>query len=97
MTARPEAQVGRKARLWLSDWPETRDTMHMWTQIIGKVRMAHAPLLNHWWQATLYVAPRGLTTSAIPHPRGAFDVELVAAALLLRIPGATIRIRPRRA
>src|SRR4051794_558905 len=62
-------------RLRLSDWPETRDTVHMWTQIIGKVRMAHAPLVNHWWQATLYVSPRGLTTSAIPYASGAFDAE----------------------
>jgi hypothetical protein len=52
---------------------ETRDTLHMWTQIIGKVRMGHAPMVNHWWQATSYVIPRGLTTSAIPHASGAFD------------------------
>jgi hypothetical protein len=59
----------------LSDWLDTRDTLHMWTQIVGKIRMAHAPLLNHWWNATLYLSPRGLTTSAIPHRDGAFDCE----------------------
>ena len=48
---------------------------HMWTQIVGKIRMAHAPLLNHWWQVTLYVSPRGLTTSAVPHRTGAFEIE----------------------
>jgi hypothetical protein len=47
----------------------------MWTQIVGKIRMAHAPMLNHWWQVTLYVTPRGLTTSSIPYGRGAFDIE----------------------
>jgi hypothetical protein len=47
----------------------------MWTQIIGKVRLAHAPLVNHWWQVTLYVTPRGLTTSAIPYGGNVFDIE----------------------
>lgn len=62
-------------RLRVADWTETRDTLHMWTQIVGKLRLAHAPLVNHWWQVTLYVTPRGLTTSAVPHQAGAFDVE----------------------
>src|SRR3954463_13226837 len=57
------------------DWIGTRDTVHMWTQIVGKIRMAHAPMLNHWWQVTLYVTPRGLTTSRIPYGSRAFDVE----------------------
>ena len=61
--------------LRVSDWTDTRDTLHMWTQIVGKIRMAHAPLLNHWWQVTLYVSPRGLTTSTIPHRTGAFEIE----------------------
>ena len=61
--------------LRVSDWTPTRDTLHMWTQIVGKIRMTHAPLLNHWWQTTLYVSPRGLTTSTIPYRSGAFDIE----------------------
>ncbi|WP_432542906.1 DUF5996 family protein [Kineococcus sp. SYSU DK002] len=61
--------------LRVDDWTPTRDTLHMWTQIVGKVRLAHAPLVNHWWQATLYVSPRGLTTSAVPHGNGVFDLE----------------------
>jgi hypothetical protein len=60
----------------VDDWKDTRDTLHMWAQIIGKVRLAHAPLVNHWWQSTLYVSPRGLTTSTIPDGAGAFDMEL---------------------
>ena len=62
-------------RLRVDDWIQTRDTVHMWTQIVGKIRMAHAPMLNHWWHVTLYVTPRGLTTSKIPNGRGAFDIE----------------------
>ena len=73
-------------RLRVADWAETRDTLHMWTQIVGKVRLAHAPLVNHWWQVTLYVSPRGLTTSAVPYRDGAFDVEFdfVDHVLVLR-------------
>lgn len=62
-------------RLRVDDWVDTRDTVHMWTQIIGKIRMVHTPMSNHWWNATLYVSPRGLTTSTIPHRDGAFDIE----------------------
>ncbi|WP_242676597.1 DUF5996 family protein [Rhodococcus sp. ABRD24] len=47
----------------------------MWTQIVGKVRLAHAPLVNHWWQVPLYVTARGLTTSAMPVRNRAFDIE----------------------
>jgi hypothetical protein len=62
-------------RLRVSDWADTKDTLHMWTQIVGKVRMADTPVSNHWWNATLYVTPRGLTTSTIPYGHGAFDME----------------------
>jgi hypothetical protein len=61
--------------LRLDDWTSTRETLHMWTQIVGKVRLAHLPLVNHWWQVTLYVTPRGLTTLPIPHASEAFDIE----------------------
>jgi hypothetical protein len=59
----------------LPDWKPTCDTLHMWTQIVGKVRLALAPRINHWWETTLYVTPRGLTTSAIPYRDRAFDCE----------------------
>jgi Family of unknown function (DUF5996) len=72
-------------RLRVADWAETRGTLHMWTQIVGKIRLAHAPLVNHWWQVTLYVSPRGLTTSAIPYRDGAFDIEFDFVEHLLRI------------
>src|SRR3977135_3954902 len=44
--------------LVVDDWTPTRDTLHMWTQIVGKIRLTHLPLINHWWQVTLYVTPR---------------------------------------
>jgi hypothetical protein len=61
--------------LRVDSWEPTRNTLHMWTQIIGKVRMAHAPMVNHWWQVPLYVSPRGLTTSTIPTGTRNFDIE----------------------
>jgi hypothetical protein len=70
-TARPESWPA----LPLEAWQDTRDTLHMWTQIVGKVRLALSPLINHWWEVPLYISARGLTTSAIPYHRGIFDVE----------------------
>src|SRR5687768_3563257 len=49
--------------LSLSKWDDTPATLHLWTQILGKVRLAQAPLINQWWQVPLYVTARGLTTS----------------------------------
>jgi hypothetical protein len=67
--------AGAWPTLTLSDWEDTRDTLHMWTQIVGKVRMAVTPMVNHWWNVTLYVSARGLTTSLM-HWRGrAFEIE----------------------
>jgi len=57
-------------------WKETCDTLHMWTQMIGKVRMALSPFVNHWWHVTLYVTSRGLTTSAIPYHGSSFSINL---------------------
>ncbi|MHC9291135.1 DUF5996 family protein [Mycobacterium sp. LTG2003] len=72
--------------LRVADWEPTRATLHMWTQIVGKIRLTHSPLLNHWWQVTLYVSPRGLTTSSIPHRNRLFDMEFdfVDHVLLIR-------------
>jgi hypothetical protein len=75
--------------LRVADWTPTRNTLHMWTQIVGKIRMAHAPLLNHWWQVTLYVSPRGLTTSAIPYRSGAFEIEFDVIGHRLEIRTST--------
>lgn len=58
-----------------SEWENTCDTVHMWTQIVGKTRLTLAPLVNHWWNVALYVTPSGLTTSSIPYRNTAFEVE----------------------
>ena len=54
----------------LEEWQPTYATLHMWLQIVGKTRLALAPMENHWWQVALYVTPRGLTTSLIPYGTG---------------------------
>jgi len=58
------------------EWEETKTTLHLFTQIVGKVRLALHPKLNHWWHAPLYVSARGLTTSAIPYRATNFEVDL---------------------
>jgi len=59
----------------LAEWVATRDTLHMWTQMVGKLRLALSPYVNHWWQVPLYVSARGLSTSAIPYAGGIFEAE----------------------
>jgi len=58
----------------LDSWRETCATLHMWTQIVGKVRLRLTPLVNHWWNVPLYVTPRGLTTSTISYGSRAFQL-----------------------
>jgi Family of unknown function (DUF5996) len=59
----------------LDAWRDTYATLHMWTQIVGKVRTTLSPPVNHWWHSTLYVTARGLTTSPIPYGTRTFDVS----------------------
>ena len=73
----------------LDHWRETKDTLHLWTQIVGKVRLALAPMVNHWWQVTLYVDARGLTTSAMPYGGGAVEVRFDFLSDSLRIETST--------
>ncbi|MBF6589580.1 MAG: hypothetical protein IVW57_03485 [Ktedonobacterales bacterium] len=73
------APVGRDAlEAWpplpLGEWQETYQTLHMWTQIVGKVRLALSPPVNHWWSVALYLTPRGLTTSPMPYGQRTFEV-----------------------
>lgn len=58
-----------------ADWQDALDTVHLWTQIVGKVRLTHMPWINHAWHVTLYLNGRGLTTSFIPHHTGGFEIE----------------------
>jgi hypothetical protein len=57
-----------------AEWSETCDTLHLWTQVAGKVIMALTPLVNHWWNVTFHVTARGMIKRAIPYPGGAFDI-----------------------
>jgi hypothetical protein len=59
----------------LNKWRDTYATLHMWTQIVGKIRLGLAPMINHWWQTTLYVTPRGLTTSPMPYGTRAVQMD----------------------
>jgi hypothetical protein len=72
-TARAERDLWPE--LPLAAWQDTYATLHMWTQIVGKVRLALAPNINHWWGVPLYVNALGLTTSTIPYGGGNFEVQ----------------------
>src|SRR5271167_4972108 len=56
-------------------WKDTCATLHMWTQMVGKVRLVLTPLINHWWNVPLYVTSRGLTTSQIPYGGRSFELR----------------------
>jgi hypothetical protein len=66
-------------------WRDTCATLHLWTQIVGKVRLARAPWMNHGWHVALYVTTRGLTTSPIPHERHSFSIDFDFIDHVLRI------------
>lgn len=72
-----EASSGMQAwpSLPLEEWEDTRATLHMWTQVVGKIRLAQTPLVNHWWNVPLYVTARGLTTSAMPYEDRSFQID----------------------
>jgi hypothetical protein len=69
----------------LADWLDTKNTLHRWTQVVGKIRLALTPLVNHWWNVPLYVTGRGLTTSMIPYGDRWFDMEFDFVSHVLRV------------
>jgi hypothetical protein len=69
----------------ISGWRETYDTLHLWTQIVGKIRFARSPWLNHSWHVALYVTARGLTTSPIPDGTRTFQIDFDFIDHVLRI------------
>ncbi|HVM40050.1 MAG TPA: DUF5996 family protein [Acidimicrobiia bacterium] len=90
-----ETRHHRWPALPIEEWTETRDTLHLWAQVVGKVRMANEPLVNHRWNVPLYVSATGLTTSLVPHPSGpAFQVDFDVVASRLEVTTVT---RSRRA
>jgi Family of unknown function (DUF5996) len=93
-------QQGERAERWpalpYEAWEDTRHTLHMWTQVVGKVRMKLSPFLNHWWHVSLYVTSRGLTTSAIPYHGGTFEVtfDFLEHNLFIRTSEGTTKALP---
>src|SRR5215467_3907021 len=79
MESTSKTQQGEATERWpalpFEAWRDTCETLHMWMQVVGKVRMELSPFVNHWWHVTLYVTPRGLTTSAIPYHGRTFAVN----------------------
>jgi len=99
--------MSTKSNLISAEWPElpfaewesTLDTLHMWTQIVGKTRMAFEPRQNHWWNVTLYVTPVGLTTTPMPYKGRTFvvDFDFVAHRLVIQTSDGrqhTMRLGP---
>ena len=79
----------------LEEWKDTCATLHMWTQIVGKVRLAQTPLVNHWWNVPLYVSARGLTTTAMPYDDSFFEMEfdfIEHNLVTKRSDGATVTV-----
>lgn len=79
--------------LTLSAWEDTRDTLHLWTQVVGKVRLALEPMVNHWWQVPLYVSARGLTTSLMHFQGRGLEMEFdfVDHVLIIRTSSGEVR------
>jgi hypothetical protein len=97
-------QDGTSSEAWpalpLDEWKATRDTLHLWTQMLGKLRLALAPPVNHWWHTTLALTDRGLTTGPIPHGDSSFQIDLdfqshELIVSLLDGRRATLPLRPR--
>lgn len=78
-----------KSEIWpslpLKEWQDTYATLHMWSQIVGHFRLAQTPLINHWWNTTLYLTSRGLTTSPVPYNSRTFqmDFDFIDHSLLI--------------
>lgn len=89
LTDRPECWP----TLPLASWKDTCATLHMWTQIVGKVRLRLTPLVNHWWNVPLYVTSRGLTTSRIPYKERAFELhfDFLAHRLVLETSDGVVK------
>ena len=77
--AKQTLKLAMKRDMWpdlpYAAWKGTYATLHLWTQIVGKIRLAQTPWVNHSWHVTLYVSPRGLTTSSIPYGQRSFELE----------------------
>ncbi len=87
-TATPLSEEDRELfwpALPFAEWQATAETLQLWTQIVGKIRLTLSPWVNHSWHVTLYLTPHGLTTSAIPHGLRTFEIRFDFIAHELRI------------
>ena len=77
----------------IEEWAATRDTLQLWMQVVGKVRLARTPLINHWWNVTLYLTASGLTTSPMPAGDRAFqmDFDFVHHQLAITVTDGSVR------
>jgi len=87
-------------KLLVDDWQDTRDTLHMWLQIVGKLQLVSTPLVNHWWNVTFELSARGLRTRLMRQPERGFDAEFdfVNDRLVLRAMSgqdATVALAPK--
>jgi hypothetical protein len=85
--------------LIFEEWQDTLATLHMWTQVVGKIRLEQTPLVNHWWNVPLYVSARGLTTSPMSYGDRIFEIEFDFIDHKLRIECSdggltTLALRP---
>jgi hypothetical protein len=80
----------------LDSWKDTYATLHMWMQMVGKVRLKLTPLVNHWWNVPLYVTARGLTTSSIPYGQRAFELwfDFIKHELVLQTSDGIVKMLP---
>jgi hypothetical protein len=96
----PDTASDQWPSLPFQEWKDTYATLHMWTQIVGKIRLVQSPWINHSWHTTLYVTSRGLTTSPVPHGCRTFqiDFDFIDHRLLIRTSDgavSTVRLEPR--
>jgi hypothetical protein len=93
MSPRTERQNPAWPELPYAAWKDTYATLHMWTQIVGKIRLAQTPWLNHSWHVVLYLSPRGLTTSPIPYGNRSFqlDFDFLDHVLLASTDGGSVK------
>ena len=102
MREREQPEMNRDPEAWralpLDAWRDTRDTLHMWTQIVGKIRLELTPLLNHWWEVPFYLTSRGLTTTPIPFRDRTFDgtFDFIDHALIFQTSEGRTEIIPLR-
>src|SRR5665213_521157 len=100
MTTRNSDSNGGATEEWpalpLDAWHETYDTLHMWTQVVGKVKLELCPYINEWWEVPLQLTARGLTTATIPFDRGAFEInfDFVDHNLYVRTSDGAVKVLP---